>query len=69
MLQLQGTELRRSGGHCIASLRRTFADHIPLYLCTLSFAIVTAGVVAIYRLPFPLSSAVFFLKIIALFVF
>lgn len=69
MLQLQGTGLRRSVGHCIASLRRTFADHIPLYLCTFSFAIVAAGVVTIYRLPFPLSSVFFFLRVIALFVF
>jgi hypothetical protein len=69
MLQLQGSGLRQSVGQCVASLRRTFADHIPLYLCTLSFAIVAASVVAIYRLPFPLSSAVFFLQVIALFVF
>jgi uncharacterized membrane protein YidH (DUF202 family) len=69
MLQRAGAGLRRNVRHCVASLRRTFADHIPLSLCTLSFAIVAAGVVAIYRLPFPLSSAVFFLQVIGLFVF
>ena len=58
-----GAALRRTAGDCIASVRRTFADHVPLYLCTLSFGIVAAGIVAMYRLPFPLSSAAFFFRL------
>lgn len=64
MLQWAEAGLRRTGGHCMVSIRRTFADHIPLYLCTLSFGAVTAAVLVMYNLPFPLGSALFFLVVI-----
>lgn len=59
-----GTELRRLYQTCRSSVTRSFAPHVPLYLCTLSFGAVTAALVAMYRLPFPLGSAVFFLDLI-----
>src|SRR5436305_3419483 len=60
-----GVELAQLRSVCIASVRRTFADHFPLYLCTLSFGLVTAALIGIYHLPFPLGSAVFFLGTIS----
>ena len=57
-------ELRRVYQACRASVARSFIPHVPFYLCTLSFGVVTAALVAMYRLPFPLASAVFFLGLV-----
>lgn len=57
-------DMRTIYAAAMASVRRTFVDHVPLYLCMLSFGIVTAALIAIYRLPFPLGAAVFFLVLV-----
>lgn len=53
--------LRRLLADCTASVRGSFSDHVPLYLCTLSFGFVTAVLVTVYRLPLPFASPIFFL--------
>jgi len=62
MNQPSDAAFRRVAGTCAQSVRRTFADHIPLYACAILFALTTAIVVTAYKLPFPLGSAVFFLS-------
>jgi len=59
-----GTELRRLYQSCWSSVTRSFIPHVPLYLCTLSFGVVTATLVVMYGLPFPLGSAAFFLLLV-----
>jgi membrane-associated phospholipid phosphatase len=61
MLIPAGVSLRQLTADCAESVRRTFVGHVPLYLCTFSFGLVTAALVLMYGLPFPLGSAVFFL--------
>jgi hypothetical protein len=48
---------------CAVSIRRSFAEHVPLYLCSLSFGFVAAALVAFYHLPFPLAPAVYLLGV------
>jgi membrane-associated phospholipid phosphatase len=43
------------------SVRRTFAAHVPLYLCTAFIMATTVAILLIYDLPFPLGSGLFFL--------
>src|SRR5690242_246158 len=38
-------------GGWIASIRRTFADHVPLYLCALLFCGLTFAIAAAYHVP------------------
>ncbi|HWA29769.1 MAG TPA: phosphatase PAP2 family protein [Rhizomicrobium sp.] len=35
----------------IASIRRTFPDHLPLYVCSYAFCAAILGIAAIYRVP------------------
>src|SRR5437764_471928 len=48
-----------------ASIRRTFAAHVPLYACTALFAAPAAALLFSYNLSLPLGSAQFFLTMIA----
>jgi membrane-associated phospholipid phosphatase len=64
MNQPSDENIRRVAKTCAQSVRRTFADHVPLYACAVLFALTTVGVVTTYKLPFPLGSAVFFLSTI-----
>lgn len=50
---------------CVSSIRRTFLDHVPLYVCLLAFGATTDVVVSLYRLTFPLGSGLFFLTEVA----
>jgi len=50
-----------------ASIRRTFPDHVPLYVCTALFCAVTAAVIVVFRLPVPMDAATFFFEIIGKF--
>ena len=45
----------------LASLQRTFPDHVPLYAVSAAFVSVAIVVSVVYRLPLPLSTALFFL--------
>jgi hypothetical protein len=53
---------------CTASIRRTFAEHIPLYICALVFGIATIAIAIFYRLTLPLEASVFFLELVPKFV-
>jgi len=55
---------RQIAAACAISIRRTFADHVPLYACATLFACITAVVLVRYHLSFPLISALFFLNMI-----
>ncbi len=59
-----GAGLTRLYVICAASIRRTFADHIPLYICALVFGIATMGIVLRYHLALPLDESVAFLILV-----
>jgi hypothetical protein len=44
------------------SIKRTFAAHVPLYLCTVLIGATTLAILLIYHLYVPLGSGVFFLQ-------
>ncbi len=70
---MSGAGLAVSPSECVgwpevvASIRRTFRDHIPLYACAAAFCAATAAVVAAYHLPVPLEAASFFLGLVGKF--
>jgi hypothetical protein len=54
--------------HCASSVRRTFAAHLPLYVCAVVFCLVTWAVTAIWHVPLELSASLFFLETVPVFV-
>lgn len=52
----------------VSSIRRTFAAHLPLYLCAIVFLAVTEIVVTWYGVPMPLKASLVFLETIPEFV-
>src|SRR5882672_7817133 len=46
---------------CAASIRRTFAIHLPLYVCAVLFTAITIAITAAYRAPVTLEASIFFL--------
>ncbi|HEX3809038.1 MAG TPA: phosphatase PAP2 family protein [Rhizomicrobium sp.] len=53
---------------CLASVRRTFADHLPLYACVIIFGAAVFLIAALYRIEIPLSASLSFLEGVPLFV-
>ena len=53
---------------CAGSIRRTFADHLPLYVCAVLFCIATAAIAAAYDIALPFEAAGFFLSLIPKFI-
>jgi hypothetical protein len=49
---------------CASSVRRTFDDHIPLYVCSTVFTFATLCLAAAYRIPLPFAASLFFLKLV-----
>ena len=56
--------LRQTGRQCARSIRRTFAAHLPLYLCSLVFCGLTLAFAAAWRLPLSLSPSLVFIETI-----
>jgi hypothetical protein len=54
---------------CLASIRRTFRENAPLYLCAFLFCGITLAVTKIYGLAFEASAALFFLDMVGEFAF
>ena len=50
------------------SVRRTFTEHVPLYVCAVVFCAVSWAVTSYYRVPMSLGASVFFLKTVPDFV-
>jgi membrane-associated phospholipid phosphatase len=59
-----GAGLARLYAVCTASIRRTFADHIPLYICAVVFSIATICIVLHYHLVLPLDESIEFLILV-----
>ena len=55
--------------NCLASIRRTFRENAPLYLCAFLFCGITLVVTKIYGLAFEASAGLFFLGMVGEFVF
>jgi hypothetical protein len=49
---------------CAASVRRTFAGHLLLYVCLVLFSALTIAITRVYKVPLGLGSTVFFLEIV-----
>jgi len=49
---------------CVSSIRRTFADHVPLYICAIVFGIATIGIVVRFHVPLPLEESIAFLELV-----
>jgi hypothetical protein len=60
--------LRPFASLCIASIRRTFAGHLPLYACAVLFCGVSWAVTAWWHVPLSLGASLFFLKLVPVFV-
>jgi len=54
--------------HCAGSIRRTFADHVPLYVCAAAFCAATVAIAIAYRIPLPFDAATIFLIVVPQFV-
>jgi len=50
--------------HCLASIRRTFPAHIPLYICAIVFVSATFAIMAAFHLPMDVSTSLTFLDYI-----
>src|SRR5262245_32786344 len=50
---------------CAASIKRTFAAHIPLYICAVLFVPVTIAIAIVYRAPVSARVSLFFLEVAA----
>ncbi len=46
----------------LASIRRTFPAHLPLYICALVFVPVTAAITLAYDAPLSFGASLFFLR-------
>lgn len=55
------THLLEFASLCAASIRRTFAAHLPLYVCALLFTAATAAITYAYKAPLTFEASVFFL--------
>lgn len=64
MQQQSEDGFRRIGELCASSVRRTFGDHIPLYVCSTIFTLATLCFAAAYRIPLPFAASLFFLKLV-----
>ncbi|MGH6873304.1 MAG: phosphatase PAP2 family protein [Rhizomicrobium sp.] len=51
----------------LASVRRTFAAHLPLYACALAFCGASWAATAYFRVPLSLDASLFFLKMVPIF--
>ena len=58
-----------AAAHCAASIRRTFHDHIPLYLCATLFCSATVALTTFYRIDLEASTGLFFLGMVVQFIF
>jgi hypothetical protein len=47
---------------CMASVSRTFAAHLLLYVCLMAFTTLTVAITTAYKAPFQIGAAWFFLK-------
>ncbi|HSM96401.1 MAG TPA: phosphatase PAP2 family protein [Rhizomicrobium sp.] len=54
---------------CAASIRRTFPDHIPLYLCAILFCSTTLALTAFYGISLEATTGLFFLGMVGQFIF
>lgn len=54
---------------CAVSIRRTFPDHIPLYLCAILFCSATLALTAFYQINLEASAGLFFLGMVGQFIF
>jgi hypothetical protein len=64
MQQQSEDGFRRIVELCASSVRRTFVDHIPLYVCSTLFTLATLCLAAAYRIPLPFAASLFFLKLV-----
>ncbi len=62
MSALPADAFRQMAEACVASVRRTFLDHVPLYACLVAFAAITQVILVAYHLDLPLISGSFFLS-------
>ena len=60
----QSAGLSRFGAACLASIKRTFPAHIPLYACAIAFVTATFAVTGIFHLPMDMSTSLTFLDYI-----
>jgi hypothetical protein len=60
----QASTLARFAALCALSIRRTFVQHIPLYVCALVFGIATVAIVFAYHIPLPLEASTAFLELV-----
>jgi hypothetical protein len=49
-------------GTCAASVRRTFAEHKPIYICAALFAATTSALAFFFKIPADIASCIFFLE-------
>src|SRR5258706_101181 len=49
---------------CAASIKRTFAIHLPLYVCAVLFTAITIAITAAYHAPISLEASIFFLTVV-----
>src|SRR4051812_40138946 len=56
--------LHRFFAECWSSIRRTFADHLTLYICLVTFTPLTFAITAAYRTPIHFDASLFFLQMV-----